>query len=589
MIDTLRSAARHGAMVLNYTELHEAEGDSSVWRCGVRDLLGGAEFEVKARSVVNAAGPWAAEIPHSRLRLRLTKGVHLVIDGARSPIFRRLCGGIPADAGARSAIVMTAGDRILFAIPWGERVILGTTDTDYSGPIEDVAADENDVAYILEIVNRHFPAALTAADVIRTWAGVRPLIASEHGGPSDISRAHQILMPEPGWFDVAGGKLTTYRRIAEQVIDRIVSHNGCDAGPCRTAVEPLLTAGPDPAWSGILPPPIHPKLVEHYCRHEWAVHLDDVMVRRAGWHYYHGDAATIDAHAAQVAAWMAAVHGWDAAREAEEVASYSRSLLPKGADELKSIHGQEVRPPPPPAKGIACRGENPRDGTRPSRATSNTAEERPAPAGRLAGRGVVLAICGLLVLGTALVFVQTARYKFVNCDNNEYVYENTAIQRGPTWQCAWWAITNPHSANWHPLTWLSHALDWRLFGRWNADLDRYVQSWPGGHHLVNLGIHAVCVVLLYLLLQAMTGATWPSAAVAAAFAIHPLHVESAAWATGRKDTLSAVVLPLDAGRLLCLRDARILLVAVCPGRRQLRPGPDGQADAGNGSVCHVAA
>lgn len=183
----------------------------------------------------------------------------------------------------------------------------------------------------------------------------------------------------------------------------------------------------------------------------------------------------------------------------------------------------------------------PRGGTRPSRETGGKAEARQIPAGRCAGRGVVLAICGLLLLGTALVFVQTARYEFVNCDDNEYVYENTAIQRGPTWQCAWWAITSPHSANWHPLTWLSHALDWRLFGKWNADLDRYVQSWPGGHHLVNLGIHAICVILLYLVLQAMTGATWPSAFVAAVFAIHPLHVESVAWATGRKDTLSALL------------------------------------------------
>ena len=177
---------------------------------------------------------------------------------------------------------------------------------------------------------------------------------------------------------------------------------------------------------------------------------------------------------------------------------------------------------------------------RPSREISGAAEAHPAPAARRAGRGVVVAICGLLLLGTALVFVQTAGYGFVNCDDNEYLYENTAIQRGPTWQSAWWAITNPHSANWHPLTWLSHALDWRLFGKWNPDLDRYVQSWPGGHHLVNLGIHASCVVLLYLVLQAMTGATWPSAAVAALFAIHPLHVESVAWATGRKDTLGAL-------------------------------------------------
>ncbi len=303
VLDTLGSAARHGAIALNYAEMHDAARDGAIWRCSVRDLAGRAELEVKARSVVNAAGPWAAGIPHSRLRLRLTKGVHLVIDA------RRLA--IP------DAIVMTAGTRILFAIPWGERVILGTTDTDYSGPPEAVATDESDVAYILEIANRSFPAAaLTAANVIGTWAGVRPLIATGHGGPSDISRAHQILMPETGWFDVAGGKLTTYRLIAEQVVDRIVAHQGRKAGPCRTATEPLLPGGENPAGSGVGPPPHSRELVEHFCRNEWAVHLDDVMVRRASWHSYLGAASPITAH---VAEWMAAFHGWDAARLAEEI------------------------------------------------------------------------------------------------------------------------------------------------------------------------------------------------------------------------------------------------------------------------------
>ena len=207
-----------------------------LWQCRVRDGAasgaGGEDFLLTARSVVNATGPWAAAIPHSRLRLRLTKGVHLVIDRRRLPL--------------PSAVVMTAGSRILFGIPWGERVILGTTDTDYEGPPEAVTADEADVDYILEIVNASFPdAALTPADVIRTWAGVRPLIDTGQGGPSDISRAHQIRMPEPGWFDVAGGKLTTYRRIAQQVVDRVVRYQGRKAEPCRTATEPLRVPGQD--------------------------------------------------------------------------------------------------------------------------------------------------------------------------------------------------------------------------------------------------------------------------------------------------------------------------------------------------------
>jgi glycerol-3-phosphate dehydrogenase len=325
VIDTLSSAARQGAIVLNYAELLDGTADGALWQCRVRDVLSGEDLLLTTRCVVNAAGPWAAGIPHSRLRLRLTKGVHLVVDRQRLPL--------------PSAVVMTAGSRILFGIPWGQRVILGTTDTDYEGPPEAVTTDESDIAYLLEIVNASFPAvALTPADVIRTWAGVRPLIdtrpasrprprpwvhgarhGARPGAPSDISRAHQIRMSEPGWFDVAGGKLTTYRRIAQQVVDRIVSYQGCNAGPCRTAVEPLRMPGQAGTSSGILPPPVSADVVEEYCRREWAVHLDDVMIRRTSWHYYHADIAGI---ARQVAGWMAGPLGWDTVRQAAEVERY---------------------------------------------------------------------------------------------------------------------------------------------------------------------------------------------------------------------------------------------------------------------------
>jgi tetratricopeptide (TPR) repeat protein len=160
--------------------------------------------------------------------------------------------------------------------------------------------------------------------------------------------------------------------------------------------------------------------------------------------------------------------------------------------------------------------------------------------GRRAGRGVVIVICCLLVLGCVTVYVQTAGHGFVNCDDNEYVYDNHNIQRGLTPTAVWWAITQAHSANWHPLTWITHILDWWAFGTFDPELQRYVNSWPGGHHLVNLLLHAVNAVLLFLVLQALTGATWPSALAAALFAIHPLRVESVAWATERKDTLSGL-------------------------------------------------
>jgi glycerol-3-phosphate dehydrogenase len=109
-------------------------------------------------------------------------------------------------------------------------------------------------------------------------------------------------MPEPGWFDVAGGKLTTYRLIAEQVIDRIAARTGRPMPPSRTAEEPLLPPGEaETAGSGILPPPVSRELVDRYCRQEWAVFPEDIMLRRAGWQHY---LTTADAVAGQVAEWM---------------------------------------------------------------------------------------------------------------------------------------------------------------------------------------------------------------------------------------------------------------------------------------------
>ena len=126
-------------------------------------------------------------------------------------------------------------------------------------------------------------------------------------------------MSAPGWFDVAGGKLTTYRLIAEQTVDQVLGHLGRGRIACRTAVEPLLPEDEARGTSAIVPPEPRPELVEHFCRREWAVHLDDVMTRRTGWRYYLDRPA--DA-ARQVAEWMAAIFGWSAARQEAELAEY---------------------------------------------------------------------------------------------------------------------------------------------------------------------------------------------------------------------------------------------------------------------------
>ena len=177
---------------------------------------------------------------------------------------------------------------------------------------------------MLDVVNESFPdAKLTPADVISTWAGLRPLVADPHGNPSDISRRHEVAMSEPGWWDVTGGKLTTYRLMAEETVNAIAIFLGHSKAKCQTAQVPLLDASELASGSGILPPPISRELVTYFCRQEWARHLDDVMIRRTSWRYYHGDQLEI---AAKVAEWMAEELGWSLQERETELVRYRQQF-----------------------------------------------------------------------------------------------------------------------------------------------------------------------------------------------------------------------------------------------------------------------
>jgi glycerol-3-phosphate dehydrogenase len=315
VLDTLRSAAKHGAALLNYCRFRNAINQNG-WAADVEDLVSGGAWRIRAHAVVNATGPWADGLPHSRVKLRITKGVHMVVERSR--------------LSAPDAVVMTEGARILFVIPWGERTILGTTDTDYQGSLDRVEAEPEAINYILKVANRFFPnARLVPTDVLSSWAGLRPLLADSDGKPSDISRSHQIRSFEPGWWDVAGGKLTTYRLMAEETIDLIVrwlqkqpaakDHSGVRAHS-RTAEEPLLPASETAGVSGLLPPTCDRGIVEHFCRDEWAVHLDDVFVRRTGWHHYLKKRKEV---AQQVVDWMGELLGWSSEQKAAELKRYA--------------------------------------------------------------------------------------------------------------------------------------------------------------------------------------------------------------------------------------------------------------------------
>src|SRR2546422_11626245 len=138
-----------------------------------------------------------------------------------------------------------------------------------------------------------------------------------------------------------------------------------------------------------------------------------------------------------------------------------------------------------------------------------------------------LLICAGLALAVLAVFIQATTFDFINLDDADYVSGNPHVRGGPTIRNVLWAFGTFRNGNWHPLTWLSHMVDCRLFG-----------VRPGPHHLTNVLLHAANGVLLYVFLRRATAETWPSAFASALFALHPLHVESVVWVSERKDVLS---------------------------------------------------
>ena len=135
--------------------------------------------------------------------------------------------------------------------------------------------------------------------------------------------------------------------------------------------------------------------------------------------------------------------------------------------------------------------------------------------------------CGLLAVATLAIYSRVVRNPFIAFDDETYVTRNIHVQSGVSWKTVSWSLTSTQQSNWHPLTWLSHALDCQLYG-----------MNPAGHHFTSLFIHTLNVLLLFLLLLKVTGCRWRSLLVAALFAVHPLNVESVAWVAERKNVLS---------------------------------------------------
>lgn len=359
---TVRDAERRGAAVASYvtvTGLDVAGG--RVGGVRVRDLLSGEEALVRSTIVVNATGPWTdrlrrMEDPSARPLLRLTKGVHVMVRRDR--------------IGHHDAVTLTSAvdGRVMFVLPWGDLSYIGTTDTDTDEAPETVRATDEDIRYLLRSANAMFPNAhLVAEDVLATWAGLRPLLADPGAhDTASVSREHTILVGSGGMISIAGGKLTTHREMAAQLVDRVgeefrrlegrarprraptdrehlpggeaadlepFRREALEAGLDAAAAEHLLrhygseTAAvlnlvrSDRRLGGRLTsghPAIQATVIQA-ARREYATSVEDVLVRRL--HLYYETADQGRAAAARVADLMGPELGWPdpAARAAEYV------------------------------------------------------------------------------------------------------------------------------------------------------------------------------------------------------------------------------------------------------------------------------
>jgi glycerol-3-phosphate dehydrogenase len=217
-VEVIKQAVTHGAVCLNYLQADGFTYNEQGKINGVvlTDRLGGKTLTAHADVVVNAAGPWVDEVrakditkPNTNKHLHLTKGVHLVVPYYRIPLRQSVYFDVP-------------DGRMMFAIPRGHVVYLGTTDTSYYDSLEQPKATREDVDYILSSVNSMFPTVqLGEKDVISSWAGLRPLIHEAGKSPSELSRKDEIFVSEGGLISIAGGKLTGYRKMAARVCDRV--------------------------------------------------------------------------------------------------------------------------------------------------------------------------------------------------------------------------------------------------------------------------------------------------------------------------------------------------------------------------------
>ena len=339
-----RTAASHGAVLANHAGVTGLRKGSGGRVNGATVVADSREFAVSARVVVNAAGVFSDNIraldegTHPR-SIRPAKGIHITVPWEK--VRNDIAAIIPVPKDRRS----------IFVVPWGDFTYIGTTDTDYDGPIDDPQCTPEDIQYLLNAMKTSMATPLTVDDVVGTWAGLRPLVTGGTVGQktADLSRRHKVAASAAGMITVTGGKLTTYRKMAEDTTNAAVKALGQKAA-CRTKKLPLmgaagsapddehlarrygsmaaavLSVGDDATLDTALVPGLPYRKAEaiYAVREEMATTLDDVLSRRTRARLLGRDATS--AAAEDVARLIAPELGWDEARIRSEVDSFRAAL-----------------------------------------------------------------------------------------------------------------------------------------------------------------------------------------------------------------------------------------------------------------------
>jgi glycerol-3-phosphate dehydrogenase len=297
LIHLALTAMEHGAILLNYAQVTEAS------RSGVRfrDVETGEEHNAEARIVINAAGPFCDAVrrladPAAAPILTPSQGVHIVLDRAFLP------------GEAALLVPRTPDGRVLFAIPWLGHTLIGTTDTPVADAALEPTAFEPEIAFLLEVSGRYLAKQPSLADIRSVFAGIRPLVGSAGQNSAAVSRDHTIRLEPSGLLTIAGGKWTTYRRMAEDCIDRAASIAGLPQRSCVTGDLPLHH------WADDQPPLLRA------VRDEMARTVEDVLARRTRVLFL--DARAAIAEAPEAARVLARELGRDSAWEAAQIAAF---------------------------------------------------------------------------------------------------------------------------------------------------------------------------------------------------------------------------------------------------------------------------